>query len=254
MGMVVGIFTSRPAAERAASGLGAVGIPQDRISLLAPGQDLDPEQIPTSEGEGRGVGGVLGGVVGGAAGAAGGMQIGTVVSLAVPGIGPVVALGVLGAALLGVGGAAVGSALDDTAHEGLPRDEVYVYEDALRRGRSVVLAIAEDDAQADLARRVLDTEGAESVDAAREQWWVGLRDAESASYEGGRERFSVDEGDYRSGFEAACTVGRGGRHWDEVADDLERRYPGACRTEAFRRGWERGQRHDEAARRIPRAA
>jgi hypothetical protein len=251
MEAVVGLFTSRDAAMRAMAGLAAIGIEREHISVVAPGEPA--QLVPTTEGEQPGVGGVLGGVVGGAAGAAGGMQIGTAVSLAIPGLGPVVALGVLGAVLLGVGGAVVGHALDESIHQGLPKDEVYVYEDALRRGRSVVLVMAEDDAKADLARRVLDQEGAESIDAAREQWWIGLRDAQAASYDGGDDRFRADEADYRRGFEAALTVGRD-RSWDDAADELKRRYPDAFRREAFRRGWEGGRRHDETARRMPRAA
>ena len=33
------------------------------------------------------------------------------------------------------------------------------------------------------ARALMEKEGAESIDAARQQWWIGLRDAEEAKYD-----------------------------------------------------------------------
>jgi hypothetical protein len=104
-----------------------------------------------------------------------------VATAVVPGVGPVLARGAVAAALLGAGGAAAGSAavgsIEAGASQGLPADEVYVYEDALRQGRTVLLMVAEDD-QAEQVRDVLASVGAETIDAARQRWWVGLRDAE----------------------------------------------------------------------------
>ena len=71
-----------------------------------------------------------------------------IVSLLIPGVGPVVAIGVAGGVILGalgaVGGGALGGKLEGKVFEGLPEDELYVYEDALRKGRSVVVVMAED--------------------------------------------------------------------------------------------------------------
>src|SRR5215213_4982544 len=115
-------------------------------------------------------------------GIADGMHIGAAAaSLFVPGVGPVIAAGLIGAALLGAGGAATGiaagGAMEDSMAEGLPHDELFVYEDALRRGRSVVLVVADDEVGEGVARDLFNEVGAESVDAARDAWWVGLRDA-----------------------------------------------------------------------------
>src|SRR5437867_13198078 len=66
--------------------------------------------------------------------------------------------------------------------EGLPKDELFVYEDALRQRRTVLIALAHNERQAAEARTVLAESGAESVDAAREKWWLGLRDAEAEIY------------------------------------------------------------------------
>jgi len=44
------------------------------------------------------------------------VPIGAAVSLIVPGIGPIIAFGLLGAALFGAGGAAIGNALETPSH------------------------------------------------------------------------------------------------------------------------------------------
>jgi hypothetical protein len=59
---------------------------------------------------------------------------------------------------------------------GLPHDELGVYSAALRDGRAVVIAGAESSTNAELIRETLRLAGAESVDLAREDWLVGLRD------------------------------------------------------------------------------
>ena len=124
-----------------------------------------------------------------------------------PGVGPVIAGTILGAAILGIGGAATGvaagEALEESLVEGLPRDEVYVYEDALEKGRSVVIAFAETEEAEETARNVMIGTGAETIDAAREDWWVGLRDAEEEHYTSSGGRFETDEANYRRGFEQA---------------------------------------------------
>jgi hypothetical protein len=248
MRTIAAIFSSRAEAEGAVEQLRSLGIDEERISVLAPGTspaEVDAE-VPTTETEQPGMGGALGGTVGGALGVAGGLHLGAVAaSLFVPGVGPVIAAGLIGAALLGAGGAAAGAAvgdkLEDKVSGGLPHDELYVYEDALRKGRTVVIAVAEDDATADRARGILVSSGAESIDAAREDFWVGLRDAEEAAYteEGGD--FSVDETAYRRGFEASLHPRARGRGYEEDAARLRECFGGECETEAFRKGYERGR-------------
>ena len=81
--------------------------------MLSPGEpDSEVEaNIRTSETEQPGMGTAVGGAVGGALGVAGGLEVGMVAATAlIPGVGPVFALGLLGAALLGLGGATVGAA------------------------------------------------------------------------------------------------------------------------------------------------
>ena len=119
-------------------------------------------------------------------------------------MGPVIAAGALALGLLGAAaGGAVGAHLDDTLSKGLPADELYVYRHALRMGRTIVVATVDDEAQARRVRELMARLGAESVDAAREEWWIGLRDAEEAEYTRAGGDFRKDEALYRAGFDAA---------------------------------------------------
>jgi len=173
MQSVVGIFTSRVLAENAAAALRAPEIAGNNVSVLTPGTPHEQvERVPTNEGESPGIGPAIGAVVGAAAGANAGMTLATaaVVTL-VPMVGPVLVTGLLAGVLLGAGaGLAIGKALETHLPEGVPKDELLVYEEALRRGRSVVIALVESDEQAHQARTVLERSGAESVDAARAAW------------------------------------------------------------------------------------
>lgn len=252
MSTVAGIFKSRADAERAATNLGSAGIASGNINLLMPGttdEELEAA-VPTTETEQPGMGGALGGTVGAAMGAAGGMHIGAALaSLLVPGVGPVLAAGVIGAALLGAGGAAAGAAAGSAMEEsveGLPHDELYVYEDALRQGRSVIICVTDDETQAEAARSVLVQAGAESIDAARDSWWVGLRDAEEEEYTGQGKDFKTDEPVYRRGFEAALHPRVRGKSYDEASEDLQKRYSEAYQAESFRRGYERGHHYHKS--------
>jgi hypothetical protein len=239
MQTVAGVFTRRADAERAASGLEVIGIPRDRITLLAPGADA--RQVPTDEGERPGTGAALGAVVGSATGAAIGFPLGAAVTLLVPGVGAVVASGLIGAVLFGAGGAAVGATLEESLVTGLPRDELFVYEDALRHGRSVVVALVEDEDLAETARRTLAEAGTETIDAARERWWLGLRSAAQEHYAEGPAAFERDEALYRRGFEAALGADTRGRAWAEAVPALRARCGADVDAPAFRHGWERGQ-------------
>lgn len=252
---VAGIFKSYVDASRAVTNLRSAGIPEDRINLLAPGTSLEEleREVPTTDTEQPGMGKALGGAVGGALGVAGGLQMGAAAaSLFVPGVGPIIAAGLAGAALLGVGGAATGAlagdAIEDAMGEGMPQDELYVYEDALRRGRSVVVAFAVDDEQKEAARAVLSQSGAESLDAAREEWWVGLRDAEQEEYAKAGGDFATDEAAYRQGFEASLHPKVRGSSYDEARERLMKRHGDACTAEAFRRGYDRGCTYNQQMR------
>jgi len=243
MRTVAGVFVRRADAERAAAGLESLGIPRDRITLLAPGGDA--RRVPTDEGERSGIGAALGAVTG----AATGFPLGAAVTLLVPGVGAVIASGLIGAVLLGAGGAAIGATLEESLVTGLPRDELFFYEDALKQGRLVLIVQVENDDDAEIVRAALEAAGADSVDAARDAWWVGLRDDEARAYAERGGDFEADEPMYRHGFEAALMPFVRGRGYDVVLVELRRMYPEDCQADAFRCGFERGQTWDASRRR-----
>jgi hypothetical protein len=179
---VVGVFAVRADAERFVENVDAVGLGRDRLDVFVP-SDPRMAEVPTTDAEQPGLGAAIGGVVGGATGAFAGL--GVIGTLLLPGIGTITALGaglIFGAAGA-AGGALVGNALDRTLETGVPADEMFVYEDALRQGKTVVFVFAEDDAQAEVIERALRRYGAESVNAAREHWKIGTRDASSEEYD-----------------------------------------------------------------------
>lgn len=244
---VVGVFSSHDKAIEAARAAQSAGLPKDKINLLSPGASAhEIESIPVTDTEEAGMGKALGGVVGGAVGAAAGAELGAIAAtILVPGFGALIAIGAVAVALLGTGGAVggflLGGALDENLTEGLPVDEMYVYEDALKQGKTVLFGFAHDDAQAESVREALAAAGAESIDAARESWWLGLRSDEEAAYNADGFNFTADEADFRAGFEGAQFAVNQGRSYDQAKDDLKKRYPSRYDKDAFRRGYARGQ-------------
>ncbi len=266
METVSGVFKTREAAERVVQDASQAGIPADKITLLTPGSlkevDREMQSVPVDTTEQPGMGKAIGALLGGGVGITGGSLL---VAL-IPGVGPITALGLLGAAIVGAAGATVGANVGDkmekSTTEGLPEDEIYVYEDALRQGRSVVVALVETEESAAALRELMKSEGAESVDAAREQWWIGLRSAEESHYSKTGTNFAEDEKFYRLGFQAALHARTRCMEFDQVSgemnaalEDAQREHPGVALEEAFTRGYQRGrdyyqQRCDET----PKAA
>lgn len=219
METITGIFSSSIGVHRATRRLES-SLGRDRITLLVPGEAKNAERaVAAVAAEQPGVGKALGGVAGAAVGFAGGVELAAATAAIIPGVGPVIAFGILGGALLGYFGAKVGQAADRATSEGLPEDELFVYEDALRRGRSVLIASVEDKITADWVRKTLADEGAESIDAAREMWWIGLRSAEREHYARGAES-DRNEKFYRLGYEAALHAKYRCREYDQILTEM----------------------------------
>src|SRR6202041_1087802 len=264
MEAISGVFRARKSAEDAVEEVRKSGIAADKITLLIPGTanqvDKEVQSVPVDSAEQPGMGKGLGALAGGGVGIVGGAML---VAL-VPGVGPITAVGMLGAAILGAAGATIGATVGNTLEKstttGLPEDEIFVYEDALRQGRSVVIVLAENKESASLVRDQLKMHGAESVDAAREQWWIGLRKPEESHYSKSGKSFAEDEKYYRLGFEAALHARRRCVEFDQVSgemnaalEDAQREHPGVQLEAAFTRGYQRGrdyyqQRCDETGK------
>jgi len=250
MKAVTGIFPNADEAQRAIEVLHLNGVSSDRITLLTPGDGRKALQsVPLDSTEQPGMGKVMGAVLGGASGLSAG---GLLVAAMIPGVGPVTAAGLLGAAVLGAAGASVGavagSSLENSMTEGLPEDEIFVYEDALRKGRAVLIVLIENDEAERHVRKLLKSNGAEAVDAARQQWWIGLRSAELEHYSTSGRSFHDDEKFYRIGFEAALHARTRCMEFDQMTaemearlEELQKQYPGVDVAEPFTRGYRRGR-------------
>jgi len=249
MDAVTGIFFSQSEAEDAVKDLRATGIPADKITLLTPGHIQNLEALPVDSTEQPGMGKAMGALLGAATGLSGGALL---VAAVIPGVGPVTAAGLLGGAILAAAGATVGASvggsMENSVSEGLPEDEIFVYEDALRKGRTVLIAFAQDEPQAEQLRELLRMKGAEAIDVARHQWWIGLRSAEREHYSASGKSFAEDEKFYRLGFEAALHARSRCKEFDQISaemarevEDLEQKHPGAAVAEAYTRGYQRGR-------------
>ena len=189
MKTIVGVFGSTSAADRAAATLVNEGIPPSRIRQLTP---ESPENqihstIPTSETEQAGMGRAVGGVVGGVVGAVVVLTIIAVSSRTMVTLtGTNYLVTAIGAIVGAIAGAFAGGALEDKLSRGLPKDEIYFYEEALRRGRSVVFVFASSNAQEDRVRELLGSAGADSLDAGDESWKVGIQTPENVHGRSGR--------------------------------------------------------------------
>lgn len=140
--MVTGLFRDRDSAERAYQSLTDRGYTGSDVDLvmsddtrqrhfLAGGQTTE---LGTKAAEGAGVGGAIGGTIGAIAAAV--AAVGT--SLAIPGLGLVVA-GPLAAALAGAGaGAATGGLVGALIGWGIPEERVKEYEQGIKEGGIVM--------------------------------------------------------------------------------------------------------------------
>ena len=174
MQSLVGIFSSRAAAERTVRNLLDNHIPQESIIFLSSQTtETDIASVPTTDAEAAGTGKAIGAVVGGAAGVGAGLAAGSATaSLSVPGVGMILAAGLGAAAALGIGGVVAGAKIGEEVEQsldiGVPKDDVFFYRQLLKAGRSLV--IINTDSQAKMARTILDQNGAEDVDKARKEW------------------------------------------------------------------------------------
>ena len=250
METLIGIFRSPASAEAALQDLLANNISQDQFALLTR-ETLSTKSLTeiTSTLEPPGACGANSGQVGGAiTGFAGGILSGALVSLMVPGLGPIIAIGALafGGGLGAVAGGVVGNAVQVAAESIFPFEEHFIYEEALRQGAQVLIIQPSDDEYVEIARNILATHGAENATQAREQWWQQLRANEERAYTNASEPFAMIEAQYRQGFEAALDARMRGKPQEEEEALLAQHHSTVMQSESFRRGFTRGKSYYEA--------
>jgi hypothetical protein len=125
------------------------------------------------DGSNAAAGAVTGGVVGGAAGLAASLM-----GLAIPGIGPIIAAGPIVSLLTGAGvGAVAGGLIGGLTDMGVSHGDAQYYAEAVRRGGALVTVRA-DDARAERAAEIMRNHGAVDIERRAEQWrqrgWSGF--------------------------------------------------------------------------------
>lgn len=161
---VTATFKTYQAAEQAINALEAEGFKSDQLSVLmadrADGKkfDLSKESMAT---EGAGVGAVTGGLIGAIVG-----SMATVAaSIAIPGLGVMVA-GPVFATLAGVGaGATAGGLIGTLVGLGIPEYEAKRYENEVKNGSVLIALDAESSERAKRARKILERQDAHNIAA-----------------------------------------------------------------------------------------
>lgn len=189
---IVGLFRSYEQAQQAVSGLVGMGVRAEDISVVANDakgeytRSVGDKHTPAeAAGTGAASGGVLGGVLGTLVG---------IGALALPGIGPVLAVGPLAAALGSAGaGAVIGAAtgaisgglLGALVEAGVPDEHAHVYAEGVRRGGALVTVTADEARSASVADH-LRRHGAVDIDERGTTWrqrgWDRF-DASAAPYD-----------------------------------------------------------------------
>lgn len=160
---VYGIAKTEAQADRIVAELQGSGFGNDRLSVLLPDCEgtrdfahVKGSKAPEGATAGAGAGGALGGALGLLVG------IGT---LAIPGLGPLIAAGPILAALSGAAvGATVGGLTGALVGVGIPEYEAKQYEGKLRDGNILIAIHTENANERKLAERIL--EQAHAVDIA----------------------------------------------------------------------------------------
>ncbi len=170
MPIVVGMFDNTRDVDQAIAALNAAGFTKPQIGVIARrGVVKEKTSLTTTTGIGALAGGALGGV--------GGLLVGlNVVTLAIPGIGEVVAavdlLTVLGATLLGAGiGAAGGGIVGALVGLGLPEHEAHVYAEGVKRG-NILITVQAPQERVQAVTDIFTQANAVDVNTRRQEWTV----------------------------------------------------------------------------------
>ena len=164
---VYGIYASRAELESAIERFRIEGFRAADISVLLPenvgNKDIAVEGASKAP-EGATTGGVSGAAVGGVLGWLAGIG-----SLAIPGVGPLIAAGPIVGLLAGVGaGGAAGAVIGALAGMGIPEYEAKRYEGRIRKG-GILLSVHTDDSDwKSKAKQILEDTGAEDIGASSE--------------------------------------------------------------------------------------
>ena len=174
MKTIVGLFDHFSQAEAVVRELEAGGYDRRTVSIVATESARGRGHATTittatdaadRTAEGAGTGAVIGGVTGGMAG-----LVASLAGLAIPGIGPVLGVGPLIAALTGAGvGAVAGGLIGALTTAGVPEQHARYYEEGVRRGGTLV-TVSASDADADRVMEVMNRHNPVDIEERASRW------------------------------------------------------------------------------------
>jgi hypothetical protein len=164
---VFGIYSTTAQTERAVNELLGAGFSSEDVSVLMPDQQSTREfalKKETKAPEGATAGATTGGVLGGAVGVLVGLG-----ALAIPGLGPLLAVGPLVAGLAGLGaGGAVGGLIGALVGMGIPEFEARRYEGHVKGGGMLLSVHCDTAGEVMRAKEVLAATGAIDIASSAE--------------------------------------------------------------------------------------
>jgi len=132
------LYDSYGQAQRAVEALEQAGFSSSEVSLISRYRD---DNTLADDASGTATGATAGAVVGGGTGLLAALGV-----IAIPGIGPLVAAGVLATTLVGAaGGSVIGGLIGALTDYGVSEEDAHVYSEAVRRGSSLVTVRTDDD-------------------------------------------------------------------------------------------------------------
>jgi len=159
---VFGIYKSVAQAERAVEVLTSAGFANNDISVLLSDAQTSREfahEKNTKAPEGTAAGVATGGIIGGTLGLLAGIA-----TLAIPGIGPLIAAGPIVATLAGLGaGGATGGIIGALAGLGIPEYEAKRYQGRVKDGGVLLSVHCDTSKEIDRAKDMLKNTGAEDI-------------------------------------------------------------------------------------------
>jgi uncharacterized protein (TIGR02271 family) len=189
---VVGLMDNNREAQQVIRALVDSGFNRDDIGMMSRQEDAEARGDYTGRETTHGrkeadTGDTLGGAGKGAAiGGGAGLLVG-LATLAIPGIGPLVAAGPIATALTGLGiGAAAGGIIGALANVGVSEEDAHYYAEGVRRG-GVLVTVRAEDRDAERAAQIMRDHGAVDIDKRGEEWrksgWTRF-DEKSGPYTG----------------------------------------------------------------------
>ncbi|RPI21682.1 MAG: hypothetical protein EHM61_24175 [Acidobacteria bacterium] len=182
---IVGLFNTREEAREVINELVNNGFSRESVSLMTRGEDKESWTTESTGDRDREGGTLEGAATGAAIGGGIGLVVG-LVSLAIPGVGPIIAAGPLATALTGLGvGAAAGGLIGALANIGVPKEHADYYAEGVRRG-GVLVTVSADDRKADRGAEIMRRYGAVDIDERATTWkksgWTGRFDETAGPY------------------------------------------------------------------------